>query len=204
MDKATQAKFIAMARQYHSQTEPHNFEVRNAMFVEMLPWISRWVASYLKSKGTYIEKQEMLSLSWDAFVFALKGYKNFDIPLPFHFNKFLRFYLSRGKKPTQEICVDFQSNYLDEDDPQNGDEHIRLESINLDSLVSNIGAIDNIKRFHSYLDKDYKVIFEDALSSLHNNRRARTHRQVESRVAYDRYCEAKKVMKQVVHFLLNE
>jgi len=159
-------------------------ELRNKLFEILNPFILMWMSSVLKKKGMYLEKSELLSVSWDCFEFCLKHYKiDRNIPIPNHFYSYTRFYLStahleKGKK---------DKRYGSSQEFSNGEQ---------------FDILDELKKFRSCLDKEYESVFDDALMSMRAAPKDRTQRLGVTTLSYHRYHEMKKIFKVVIDFLL--
>ena len=159
--------------------------IRNQIFLEIQSYMIKWISSILSKKNVFLEEDEMQSLSWDCFEFCLKNYKiHKNIPLPNHFYNYCRFFLVM--------------DYLKKK------KHNDIETDNLISSDTD-GAflhIDELKAYHSILDKEYKIIFEDAINSMCGTMKDRERRLNKSELSYLRYTEAKKIFKLTIDFLL--
>jgi hypothetical protein len=167
-------------------------KARNQLFLELSPYISKWLITSLAPKNMFLTSKEALSLSWDCFEFCLKHYKyrkssksgGKPIPIPNHFYSYTKFY-----------AANYHHNKKKED---------RIVSFDDPNSTPDLGfmQIEELKSFHSFLDKNYKSIFEDAIDSMSNSNWNRKRRLGETSVSYVRYCESKKVFKWVIDFLI--
>lgn len=127
---------------------------RNALFDLIAETIRQYVMKILRGWGRHEEKEEILSLSWEAFYFCLEKYRNFDVPLVFFFFDFTRYFL---------LC-----HYGRQD-------HVFLPLEELQDILSIELTPDNILfskllevyRFRDLLPPNYHTVFDDAFMSMH-------------------------------------
>jgi hypothetical protein len=159
--------------------------MKNQIFNLLRPFIAKWISSALAEDKIFLDKNEIISLSWDCFEFCLESFKpDGPIPLPNHFHKYTKFFLMNYKKSFNQSEVPI---------------------IDSESSVSPFDAyiqIEELRTFRETLTPEYILIFDDALLSMTNDSKAGLRRASESSLSYAKYCEAKKVMKMIIHFLL--
>uniref|UniRef100_A0A6M3LYW8 Uncharacterized protein n=1 Tax=viral metagenome TaxID=1070528 RepID=A0A6M3LYW8_9ZZZZ len=167
--------------------------IRNDMFTKMSPTIGNWIMSILKYRKIYLSPQEKLSLGWEGFVFSLHHFHpERNIPLPNHFYGYTRFFLLSwlsGKKK-----VENQNVIMTPD----------IENSNPDDLEALYEQMDELKQFRETIPKDYKKIFDDAILSIAGRPKDKIAYKKSSNYGYYKYCEAKKVFKLVIDFLLRK
>lgn len=158
------------------------FEVRNELFELLREPIIRWMKSIMKNKN-YMTEQELISHSWDCFLFCLERYKKeLKIPIPNHFHSYTKFYLLSTYSKTPAAP---------EDDLQHNSHDFAI-----------FEGLDELKKFRDILPQEYQIVFDDSLMSMTKNNRDRVRRHKESYLQYYQYREAKKIMKIVIDFLL--
>ena len=99
MDIRTQHKCRSILKQYKAcSIASKKLIIRNQLFLFMMPQMSKWVNGYLAKKGSYLLPEDLLSKSWDAYLYCLEKLgKKTDmekLPLAFHFNRYTQFFLS--------------------------------------------------------------------------------------------------------------
>ena len=157
-------------------------KIRNKLFFELEEQIIKWMTSIMKNK-MYFTDTEMKSNCWECFTFCLNHYKpDRKIPLPNHFYAYTKFYLlSKTIKKNNENLEDYNENAYD---------------------LSIFESLDDLKMFKKFLPQEYLSIFDDALMSMSRWRKDRVRRLEETPVKYYQYCEAKKIFRIVIDFLL--
>lgn len=166
---------------------------RNIIFTKMSIDIDRWLISILVQKKIYPSKHERLSLCWDCFVFCLHHYHpEKNIPLPNHFYGYTKFFLlswlsEKGKSTSK-----------------NANMTAEIEDGNHDRLDLLYDQIDELRKFKETIPNDYKEIFDDALMSMAGRPKDKVAYRKSSNYGYYKYCEAKKVFKLVIDFLLRK
>lgn len=163
-------------------------QIRNELYLTLYNDMIKWIQSILSKFGTFKGQHEIVSLSWDCFEFCLKHYKRASsIPLPQHFYKYTEYFLrtniikSKSKEITQGALV------------ANAAENP------FDAFLHK----DELKRFRDSLPVEYRVVFEDAMMSLPQNRVLGINRfNSELGLTYPRYLEAKKVFKMIISFMI--
>ncbi len=167
-------------------------KLRNEIFIKMSPTIDRWIKGILGSKQMYMEDGERLSLSWDCFEFCLHYYHpERNIHLPNHFYKYTNFFLLSwfAERQKQENPIDRNASIEDNQ--------------KLDNCQIYYEQIDDLKQFRKMIPEDYRDIFDDALLSMTGRPVDRIAYVKSDAYGYYKYCEAKKVFKIVIDFLLH-
>jgi len=180
-------RIIMSYNSFHNGKEKENF--RNEIYLEMNPFLLKWVSSILAKRGVYLEKSEMLSKSWDCFLFCLEHFKPHkkNISVPNHFYSYTFFYLKIQKTEKKNDVLNQQQsekNWIDS---------------NFDIIYS---VMDELRNFRNNLDDNYSSIFDDALMSLIPYKKDRQYRIKKSNISLIRYQESKKIFKIVIDYLL--
>lgn len=158
-----------------------NNKLRNDLYDILQTHIIKWMSSILRDRN-YYSKNELLSLSWDCFLFCLKYFKlERNIPIPNHFYAYTKFFLL-SQYP--KILTNNTGGCLYTDD------------------VFIYEALDELKKFREDLPDNYQTVFDDALMSMSNCRKDHVRRLERTNIKYYQYCEAKKIMKIMIDFLL--
>jgi len=165
--------------------------IRNQLFIELCPFIVRWMQAVLHKQGRYQENDELVSGSWDCYEFCLFNYKQSrGIPIPNHFYTYTKYYLLTAQQKVPQETDDAPT-----DDRGSCD-------FSIESFENVYSHFDSVKKFKNYLDPEYHTVFEDALMSMYPGNKNKVRRLDESPLSYYNYCEAKKVFKMVIDFLL--
>lgn len=178
-----------MARKYHeAKRRKVKNEIRNELFNILLPYQKAWVRAILSKYSRYESDEEILSLSWNCFLFSLD---RFDmgkiIRFPQHFCTYSEYYLRNEYKKEakdQEIII--------------VDEHAVNVLKNSSACEQPVGEearglLKALSDFHESLPDEYKVVFEDALSSINGDPKSKLRRIEKSKLPRHRYNEAKRV-----------
>lgn len=179
-------KLVIQIRSRKFSDEKKN-ELRNQLYNIMREDILKWMSSIIRGKD-FLSQQELLSLSWDCFLFCLQYYKlGRNIPIPNHFYATTKFFL---------LSI-YHKKMMSEKNKQSM-EDVEVEEFDL----SVFDSLDDLKSFKENLPEEYKLVFDDALMSMSGCRRSGVRRLKESPLSYYQYCEAKKIMKVIISFLL--
>ena len=162
--------------------------IRNDIFLLIYPFLEKWVNSILGKRKIYVENSEMLSLSWDCFVFCLEKYRpEKKIPILGHSYSYTNFFLLSWISKKYESKNKYDDSELDN---QNDKFDIYYENI------------DELRRFKDILPEDYKQIFDDALLSMAGRPDGKVGYSKSEAYSKYKYQEAKKAFKFVIDFLL--
>jgi hypothetical protein len=176
---------IVRYNSYSHSKEKEN--LRNEIYLTMLPFIKKWISSILAKKSIFWDQEEMLSKSCDCFEFCLKHFKpEKKIAIPNHFYSYTNFYLKiHDKINNQKISeqeFEVKNSYLGNEDLYN--------------------QLDELKSFRNILSTEYALVFDDALMSLIPNNKDKQYRIKQSNLSSIRYQESKKIFKIVIDYLL--
>lgn len=187
MDKVQIAWYhsrIILWRETKEQKERN--KIRNEIFINMEPYMEKWISSILANKKIYWSHEEIRSKSWDYFLACLLSYKpEKNIPVPNHFYSYTRFYIAN------DIAKKEPNNNSDDIDGHPEREKYPVYDHLQELLI-----------FRGMLSPPYDMIFDDSVMSMVPNRSDRVAREKETGIGYHRYHEAKKIFKVVVQFLL--
>jgi len=188
---------------FRSKQKKRKKELQNEIFLRLKEQILGWMKSCLKKKGTVISKEELLSLSWDCFLFCLNHYKvKRDIPLPQHFHTYIKFFLTNNINKDRKENEKFIST-LEENDVINMLHKKLLASFLNDQNNIATDILQQLKSFYFYLDNKYKVVFEDALLSFSPvSNRNKVRRIEKSGLPYYKYSESKKIFKIYISYVV--
>jgi len=142
------------------QEDLSNIEVRNKLFLIMLPTLMKWVSAWYVRRQSYPAKEEILSDTWDCFLYCVDRYSDWNVPLPSHFTRYINWFLNDKENkirkvngPMVRITDDYSNEYGMEDV---GD---------IAASGSIIGASSFLGELRSGLDLENQAIFDDALTN---------------------------------------
>jgi len=193
VDDLESKKCKDLIRKYRSGhiTDKTKESIRNKIYMCLQPSIIKWIPEILSKKGIYLERQEIISRSWDCFIFSLKKYDSTKIyGLPNHFYAYTRFYLLMHPPYRKD----------DEEAEQTSEDRKITQSI--DSEQSIYENLDELKNFRKALPKEYRMVFDDSVMSLTPVLRDRQFRLSESTISGVRYQESKRLFKIFIDYLL--
>jgi hypothetical protein len=170
-------------------------QIRNQLFLELKPFLCKWILSILSKKGRHLTEEEVNSTSWDCFEYCLRHFKpGRPIPLPNHFYTYTKFKLITFLRidPTLMKTEEIKENLSGLQNKQYDDESLFLVYEHLEEL----------KGFRALLPSEYMFVFDDAIMSLVPDNRQRLQRIDTKTLSYVRYQESKRILKIVVEFLL--
>ncbi len=186
--KLVQELELQMRSFFKARDEGKRQKIRNEIFLQLQPYLDRWVKSNLKNRE-HLDEGERLSTCWDCFEFCLERWspKN-NIPVPNHFYSYTRFFLL---------------SRLTKEKKKNTDALSLLDREEGDSPENLYGILDDLKKFRERLPTDYRPIFDDALMSMAGHTGDRPSYKKKKDYTYYKYLEAKKAFKFIIGFLLS-
>lgn len=166
-------------------------ESYNSAYTVFAPLISRWVKTLAARKNITLDSGEDISLSWDCFEFCMRHYSlGKQIPAMNHFYAYTKFFFASWSSSEYRRTNNMQC--------ENGE--IRGYSCNPETYY---GQIDDLKQFRSGLPENDKEIFDEAIMSMSGAPWDKVRKYDKTKpYTYYRYCEAKRVFKIVIDFLL--
>jgi len=188
MDKSFIVLLHQKIRRFHLCDEKEEKEkIRNEIFLKMKPHIIKWLSIACFKNGIFLSKEELLSRSWDCYLFCLNSYKykNKTITVPNHFIKYTTYYVKKSK------IREYEST-----DKELGNIAVDLKN---DKVFEHL---EGLTAFKKLLPNEYCIVFDDALMSLTLNKNDRICRIKETSLSTIRYQESKKVFKWFISFLI--
>ena len=182
-------------RVWHTEIDRETWNIvvanlRNLMFEIMQSDIEGYIKKYLHNWKKSEQPEELLYLVWQSFYFCLKKYRNFEVPLPYYFFTFTRYFLliHYGKKEQVFLPLDDLKDILSVESTVGNETFIKLL---------------NIQDYREHLPKKYQEVFDDAFQSLHI---ATQHRHTgwdsENGLSRQVYYAMKQVFKETILFLI--
>lgn len=105
-----------LSRYTRYKYKKHKFSARDDLYSEMSSYIIVWINSILKSWGIFEDPNEILSVSWFAFVYCLDNYKKEYTNVEGYFYTYVRYFLLShyAKKENVHISIDELKDVLSE------------------------------------------------------------------------------------------
>lgn len=183
----------ALIDKYDKSEGENKDRVRNEIFCTLSLYIYKWLGSSLKKRGIFISKEEMLSVSWDAFEYCMKTYKNREVPLPSHFARNIDYFVIK--------CINSKNNKT----KKNGikvdvDVEEYRDKIDSNFDVGIISTGDFLMGFRKFIGKEYSKIFDDVMLG----KKEKVLVENGKYLPIYRYNEAKKIMKQIILYTLSK
>ena len=191
MNKNTENECKQMIEKYYSfKQEKRKIKIRNELYCIMSGDIQMWIKSILKKWGRYEEKEEILSISFDAFLFCLEQYKIGFESFQGHFYEYSRYFLlmKYGKVDKVHLPVKELKEILKMDNSPEG--------IIFDNLLT-------LTQFRDCLTDDIKFIWDDAALSLSESHMERKEQCKKSGMSTSSYAKIKKTFINQIKLILN-
>jgi len=170
------------------QTKIEN--VRNALYLKIKDDIIKWIKSICGQWSKSIPSDEILSISWDIFLFCLKHYKE-NYKFSFHCYRYTKYYLLNkfAKEGTVRIPLDElkETIAIGEDDSQNA---------TFEQLLT-------IIQIRNDIPEEYRIIFDDAIQSF-DKEAMPLRTKSETGLPDPVYHAVKKVLTSVIRFLVKQ
>lgn len=179
-----------LINEYHTQTnEKDKSVIRNKIFKEMQPFLSRWIVEVLSKKGTFLSKEEILSQSWDCFEFCLRYFKpNKGIAIPNHFYAYTKFYfLVNPPYLDKDVCDTYAPDNIEQ---------------SIDSGAKLYENLDELRTFRKSLNQEDIITFDDAVMSMIPGNKYKQHRIKQSTTSHVKYKESKRAFKAIIDYLI--
>ena len=181
-------------RCYSSETKTEKEVFRNQLYSILQQQMKIWISNILAKNEIYPSNEELLSLSWECFMFCFERFDfEKEVPIPNHFYSYTKFFLMPYSPHNKDYIFRFNG---DGDDIHN---IITTDHKDLDIYYSHL---DEIKSFRSILNNDYKMVFDDAFMSMAPSNTDRKDRMKECPLPHLRYRESKRIFKLIIDFLL--
>ena len=196
MDKNCQEQCFKLLKKYKNVSkEYYKIKYRNELYILMKDYLLIWMQSTLTKWKKYSDETELLSNSWDAFIFCIDSYdtKKFNTHIPYFFSKYINYWLLM--------------HYAKKDEGV----HIPLEDLE-DTLKTiedphNIafGKLLRLYRMRDSIPEESKVVWDDAFLSLSNSNSDReNYKSTDIQMPQKVYYTMKKSFKGIIRFILEE
>lgn len=183
MDEDTQRSCKSLLCEY--QEDPTNIDLRNSLFIVVHKDVIKWIKSWHARHNQFVSPQEILSETWDCFLYCIDNYTDWNVPVPSHFTRYINWHLSaKGRKDRMGQSV------------ETGAPLEIPEEVSLDDSVGNIRSTgDLLKNFREFLEEKERGIFDDAL--LNSMKHKDEH-------PLGKYTYVKATLRKVIMFFLKE
>ena len=155
MKGSVQKECSKLIKSYHTtKQDKRKIDYRNKLFEIMLTQMQIWIKSILGKWGIHRSSEEILSLSWDAFMFCLDKYSILkNTPVPIYFYSFTRYFLLIHFAKEQGITVPLEE-LVDTLGLVNSDENIMF------------GRLLRMHQVRSCLPEEHQFVWDDAYLSM--------------------------------------
>lgn len=165
-------------------------QLRNKMFGIMQRDFEGYVKRCLGEWKKNEDPKEVLYLAWQAFLFGLDRYRNFERPLAFHFYSYTRYFLlgHYGRQNQVFLPLDDLKDILAVEPTEGNVLFIKLMSV---------------QHYREHIPEKYHRVFDDAFQSLHPAPRMRAGKwNKELGVSQKTYDHIKNVFKDTILYLI--
>lgn len=153
MEIKLQEECIELIDKYNRYvSKRHKEKVRNDLYEKMMSWMLIWMKSILAKWGKSEYPEELLSMSWDAFMFCLKYYKQ-GYPLAKHFHEYTKYHLLIKYAKEEKVSLPLEE---------------LKETLSLVETPQNImfEKLLTLRQFRDVIPERYKIVWDDATLSL--------------------------------------
>lgn len=156
----------------------------------MMDDMLKWVKSILRKWSKYETKEEVLSLSWDCFLYCLNEYKPAKkTPIPYFFFDYSRYFLlnNYAKKDRVFLPIEELKEILSVSDNNN--------DMAFEKLLT-------LAQFSSIVPEKYQIVWSDAMHSTELEKRGNAVVTVPHGMDRNIYVALKKVFVEQIKFLM--
>ena len=163
-DKEQELCQIEIKRYNNYTSKRYKEKIRNELFLRMKPWMIRWIKSILKRWGKYETEEELLSISWDAFMYCLGKYSDYNVPIAWYFHNFTRYFLLMKYGKQDRVLINAEE---------------LQETLGLVQIPENIlfDRLLTLNQFRDVLPEKYQLVWDDATQSLSKTMKEKTHQR---------------------------
>ncbi|HDZ15659.1 hypothetical protein LCGC14_0570390 [marine sediment metagenome] len=153
MNKETEDKCQELILKFNRYKQEHRrIKVRNDLYELMMEDMLLWIRSFVVKWSRFEEQDEMLSLSFDVFLFCLENYKEHYSVIS-HFYKYSRYYMMNryAKKDKVRIPID---------------ELKEIMSLGVSPIDGTFEKLLTLQQFRAVVPETHLMVWDDAVSSL--------------------------------------
>lgn len=172
------------------ESDDQKSKIRNEIYLELKPWLLRWMKSILERWDRYEESHELLSMSWDVFMFCTSYYKDTKYTIPKHFYEYTRYFLLNYYAKKESVFLPMSELK----------EILQLVESPENEVFEKLLALQQLK---DALPSKYQVVFDDALQSLHQAPMFNKRTRGSLGFSDSTYRAIKEILKPVICILLD-
>jgi len=190
MDKTTEEKCKEyIGKYYRYKQKEKKIKVRNDLYVLMSKDMDTWIKSILRRWGRNLEQTEIISLSWDAFLFCLKRYdRSKEGGLSKFFFEAIRYFL----------LMEFAKKDI-----------VKIEAIELKEILKLDHSPEaylferllTLQQFRGVIPEEQLVIWDEATMSLSDSFRGHLPQKARG-MSTESYARLKKVFINIIRLIL--
>jgi len=179
--------------------EAFRLRLRNKIYGLMRDKMVNWIKGRFKKWGIYREEDEILSLSWDAFLFCLEKYdeeKNYDLYR--YFNDFVRYFLLLHRAEEKDKL---EPEYMEDL------KGLFTEDLFIKGDYEASDILTRLKNFRDLLPDKYRKIFDNTLLGVHPklaSGSSSVSKENRGELSYYKYYGLKEAFKIVIRSLVDE
>ncbi len=187
MNKETEDKCQELILKFHRYKQEHRrIKVRNELYELMMEDMLLWIRSFIVKWNRFEEQDEMLSLSFDVFLFCLENYKEHYSVIS-HFYKYSRYYMMNryAKKDKVRIPID---------------ELKEIMSLGVSPIDGTFEKLLTLQQFREVIPEKYLVVWDDACQSLSEAKQYRV--MSKHGMNQNTYVAIKRCLKPIIKLIL--
>ena len=192
MTPKTELECKELILRYNSYKQSgRKIKIRNKLYSFISTDMQVWVKSILKKWGRYEEKGEVLSISFDAFLFCLERYREGFESLLGHFYEYTRYFLLMKYGKSDKVRLPLEELQ----------EILRIEDSSINNMFDDMLTLI---QFRDSLTKETeKVVWDDACMSLSESHMQRNEQRKVSGMSTGEYARLKKIFINQIRLILN-
>lgn len=165
-------------------------DIRNRIFEIVQPDIVNYVRRILRNWKKDQGNGEVQSLSWMSFYYCVEKYSNFEVPLPYFFFAYSRYFMLQHYGRKSPILLPLEELK----------EILTIESTAGSTLFI---RMMEVQRYREFLTEKYHFIFDDAFYSLHNVDKFHLNRwNKDCGFSMETYRHLRRVFKDTILYIL--
>ena len=152
-DEVSQRCYMLLQKYCRYKSNNMRAKVRNELFLHMRGYLTVWVNRILKKWGRRERSDEIMSMTWEVFMFGITYYKSHYDNIPAHFYTHARYclLLHYAKQESVRVPLDELKTIMQE--------FPTLENQCFDKLLT-------LYQFRDVVPDQYRHIWDDAMLSL--------------------------------------
>ena len=193
MNSKTESECKDLIQKYYCYKQnSRKIKVRNKLYCIMSSDMQMWVKSVLKKWGRYEEPGEVLSISFDAFLFCLDRYLiSKENSLPKFFYDATRYFLLMKYAKSNKVLLPIEELK----------EILKLENDSLNNMFNDMLTISQFRE--SLTREEEKIVWDDACMSLSKCHMERKEQRKRCGMSTGEYTRLKRVFINQIKLILN-